>query len=84
MPSAAARDDDDREPRWATLRQASTYSGVPVRRLRDWISAGKLPASRMGPKIITVDLDDVDRLRQPIPTAGHFADDAELDEAAHG
>ncbi len=68
MPSTAAAA-PEREPRWATLREASAYSGVPVPRLRDWISAGLLPATRLGPKIIQVDLGDVDAMRREIQPA---------------
>jgi excisionase family DNA binding protein len=56
-------------PRWAYLPEAETYSGVPRRTLRRWISEGRLPAQRVGPRRIQVDLDDVDRLRAPIPAA---------------
>jgi excisionase family DNA binding protein len=58
------------EPRWASLAQASTYSTIPVKTLRDWISKGRLPAFRVGPRQIRVDLNDIDGLMRRIPTAG--------------
>jgi excisionase family DNA binding protein len=57
------------EPRWAFLKEAEAYSGVPVRTLRDWIARGWLPATRLGPKRIQVDLNDLDALRRELPSA---------------
>jgi excisionase family DNA binding protein len=71
--SAPAR---SRKPRWASLEQAETYSNIPRRTLRRWIAKGWLPAYRLGPRQIQVDLNDVDRLRTPIPSAALDAQDA--------
>jgi excisionase family DNA binding protein len=58
------------QPRWATLKVASEYAGgIPVRTLRDWIAKGLLPAYKIGPRQIQVDLNDVDALRVRIPAA---------------
>jgi excisionase family DNA binding protein len=64
-------------PRWATLAEAAIYSKVPRSTLRRWIAQGLLPAKRLGPRRIQVDLNDLDAMRQPIPTAavGQTADD---------
>lgn len=56
-------------PRWAYLAEAEAYSGVPRRTLRRWIAEGRLPGERVGPRRIQVDLNDLDRLREPIPAA---------------
>lgn len=56
------------EPRWATIAEASTYSGIPESTMRRWIRNGTLPASRLGPRRIQVDLNEVDHLRQPLDT----------------
>jgi excisionase family DNA binding protein len=67
---AAARNRTSREPRWATgLPAASAYAGVAVRTLRDWIAKGWLPAYRIGPRQIQIDLNDIDALRTRIPAA---------------
>lgn len=71
--SVPARSD---EPRWASLKEAEIYSHIPRRTLRHWIAKGWLPAERVGPRLIRVDLDDVDRLRTPIPSARLDAQDA--------
>jgi excisionase family DNA binding protein len=58
-----------RPPRWATLAEAAIYSRVPRSTLRRWIAQGLLPANRLGPRRIQVDLNELDAMRQPIPTA---------------
>ena len=58
-----------REPRWARFNDAADYAGVPVRTLRDWVAKGRLPAYRIGPRQIQVNLNDIDALRVRIPTA---------------
>jgi excisionase family DNA binding protein len=55
--------------RWVYLSEAETYSGIPYGTLRRWISEGRLPAERVGPRRIQVNLDDLDALRAPIPAA---------------
>jgi excisionase family DNA binding protein len=57
------------EPRWATLAQASDYSTIPVKTLRDWASRGRLPLYRFGPRQLRVDLNDIDALVRRVPTA---------------
>jgi excisionase family DNA binding protein len=54
------------EPRWATLAEASEYSHVPEGTLRRWIAEKRLPADRVGPRKIQVDLNELDKLRTPI------------------
>lgn len=56
-------------PRWATMKEAAEYSGFNEVTLRRWISAGRLPAHRLGPRRLMVDLNEIDRLRVPVPTA---------------
>lgn len=53
-------------PRWATIAEASAYSHVPEATLRRWISEKRLPASRLGPRKLQVDLNELDKLRTPI------------------
>ena len=65
----SARVPDDDRPRYAPLAQAAEYAGVPPSTLRDWIRRGEIRGYRMGPRLIQVDLDDVDALRRPIPAA---------------
>ncbi len=41
--------------------------GLSTRMLRHRIAAGQFPAYRQGPRIICLDLADVDRVRVPVP-----------------
>ena len=66
----SARPRSPREPKWVTgLAAASRYADIPIRTLRDWIAKGLLPAYRIGPRQIQIDLNDIDALRVRIPTA---------------
>jgi excisionase family DNA binding protein len=67
MPRAAVARAAESEPRWADLGEAATYSHLSRKTLRRWIDEGLLPATRLGPKIIRIDLNDLDRLRRRIP-----------------
>lgn len=53
-------------PRWASFDEAARYTGISVRTLRDWVAKGHLPAYRIGPKRVQIDLRDVDRLRRQV------------------
>jgi excisionase family DNA binding protein len=53
-------------PRWAPLRQAAEQSGIKYRTLLKWISEGRIQAYRFGPRLLQVDLDDLDALRVPV------------------
>jgi excisionase family DNA binding protein len=54
--------------RWVKLIEAAEYAQIPMRTMRDWIAKGWLPAYRIGPRQIQIDLNDVDALRRRIPT----------------
>lgn len=51
------------------LADAAASCGVYPITIRRWISAGRLPAYRVGPRLLRVDADDVARLARPVPTA---------------
>jgi excisionase family DNA binding protein len=51
------------------LAAAAAYADVSTRTLRRYIAQGRLTGYRVGPRLLKVDLDDVDRLARPIPTA---------------
>lgn len=56
--------------RAARLAVAADEYGVSVKTLRRYIASGRLSGYRMGPRLIVVDLDELERLMKPIPTAG--------------
>lgn len=53
--------------RYATLIEAAEYVGCDQRTIRRYVAAGKLTGYRLGPRLIRVDLNEVDALMQPIP-----------------
>jgi len=56
-------------PEWLSLQQAAHVYGISVDTLRRSITAGQLPASRLGIRLIRVRVTDLDQLFRPIPTA---------------
>ena len=60
-------------PTWLSLQQAATIYGISVDTLRRSISSGKLPASRLGRRLIRVRITDLERLYRPIPAGDELA-----------
>ncbi len=55
--------------RLISISQAAVYLGVTDRTIRNYISAGSLPAKRIqGSRLIRVDQADLDALLRAIPT----------------
>jgi hypothetical protein len=46
---------------------AEKAGGVHPRTVRRWIASGLLAGYRAGPKLLMVDLDELDRVIRPIP-----------------
>lgn len=57
--------------RLTTIANAAVLADCAPRTIRRYIAAGRLTGFRMGPRMIRVDLDELDGLLTPIPTAGH-------------
>jgi excisionase family DNA binding protein len=55
--------------RYESIPSAAARAGVTTRSIRRWIAAGELTAFRMGPRLIRLDADELDRRMQPIPGA---------------
>jgi excisionase family DNA binding protein len=53
-------------PRRVGLREAADYAGVHTHTVRRWIAAGRLRAYRVGPRLIRVDLADLDAIMRPV------------------
>lgn len=49
-----------------SIPNAAEYIGVNPKTIRRWIAAGRLSAYRLGPRLIKVDLDQLDAMLQPI------------------
>ncbi len=54
-----------------TIADAAAYMGCTPRTIRRYIAAGRLTGYRLGARAIRVDLDALDALLTPIPTAGN-------------
>jgi excisionase family DNA binding protein len=54
--------------RIAAIETAATLAGCSPRTIRRYISQGRLSGYRMGPRLIRVDLAEIEALLSPIPT----------------
>lgn len=52
--------------RYETLQSAADRLAVDTRTLRRWIAAGRLEAYRTGPRLLRLDVDEVDALLAPV------------------
>lgn len=53
--------------RWADLEQAAAYFHCSTRTVRRMISRGEITGYRVGPRMVRVDLGELDTLARPIP-----------------
>jgi excisionase family DNA binding protein len=56
-----------------TIKEAAASRRVSERTIRRWIAIGVLPAMRVGPTAIRVDVADLDSITRRIPTASRTA-----------
>lgn len=54
--------------RLASIQQAAEYAAISPKTLRRRVADGSITGYRAGPRLIRVDLNEVDRLLTPIPT----------------
>ncbi|WP_396327823.1 excisionase family DNA-binding protein [Jatrophihabitans lederbergiae] len=59
--------------RLASINHAAEYVGCTTRTIRRRIASGELTGYRFGPRLIRVDLNELDAALRPIPTAGRVA-----------
>lgn len=55
--------------RWASLSLGAEYIGVSEKTLRRLIAGGQITGYRIGKRLLRVDLNELDALASPIPTA---------------
>ncbi|UQB74694.1 helix-turn-helix domain-containing protein [Rhodococcus ruber] len=55
--------------RLATIPQAADEYGVCTKTIRRYIAAGRITGYRFGPRMIRVDLDEIDALLRPMAAA---------------
>jgi excisionase family DNA binding protein len=58
---------DHLKRRLANIAEAADYIGANPRTIRRYIASGRLTGYRVGPRLIRVDLNEVDALLRPIP-----------------
>lgn len=56
--------------RLESIPHAADYLGVSTKTIRRYIAAGRVTGYRTGPRLIRVDLNELDAMLRPIPTAG--------------
>lgn len=57
---------------YLALTQAADLLSCDVATIRRWISQGKIPAYRVGDRLIRIKQDDLDQFIRPIPTINSF------------
>lgn len=58
----------DESAEWMTQKDVARRCHVTVITVRAWITGGRLPAYRVGPKMIRIRRNDVDAMMSPVPT----------------
>lgn len=56
--------------RMSSLPDAAEQFGVSVKTLRRYISAGRITGYRFGPRMLRVDLNELDALLRPLAAGG--------------
>ena len=54
--------------RIASINDAAEYAGVSTKTIRRYIAGGRLTGYRFGPRLIKINLAEVDVLLKPVPT----------------
>lgn len=70
MPTVATSRRKAAPARRVKLSAAAEMYGISVKTLRRRISTGDLTGYRLGNRLILVDLDELEALMRPIPSAG--------------
>ena len=55
--------------RLVSLAAGAAFADVSVRTLRRYIAQGRLTGYRVGPRLVKVDLNELEQLARPIPAA---------------
>lgn len=63
------RNNRPRRHNLVSIAEAADYAGCSVKTIRRRISDGSLIGYRMGPRLIRVDLNELETLLRPIPSA---------------
>jgi excisionase family DNA binding protein len=55
-----------KRPRLGSIQQAADHADVSTKSIRRWIAEGRITAYRVGPRLIRVDLDELEASFRPI------------------
>ena len=55
--------------RLASLKEAAGYADLNTRTLRRYIASGRITGYRVGPKLLKVDLNELDSIVRPVAAA---------------
>ena len=55
--------------RFASIAAAAEYAAVGTKTVRRWIATGELTGYRAGTRIIRIDLNELDAMLRPMPSA---------------
>jgi hypothetical protein len=55
--------------RLVSLAAGAAFADVSIRTLRRYIAQGRLTGYRIGPRLVKVDLNELEQLARPIPAA---------------
>lgn len=55
-----------RRPELVSIRAAADYCDVDPRSIRRWVASGRLNALRVGPRLIKIDVAELDKVMQPV------------------
>jgi excisionase family DNA binding protein len=56
--------------RYASLSAAADYLGVNEKTIRRHIAVGRITGYRLGNRLIRIDLNELDQVMRPLPSAG--------------
>jgi excisionase family DNA binding protein len=70
----ALRRENKTKPDYAPIPVAASQVKVSPRTIRRMIARGELTGYRLGPRILRVDLNELEALLRPIPSAGPTRD----------
>lgn len=60
--------------RLGSVADAAAYADLSPRTIRRYVAEGRLTGYRVGPRLVKVDLAELDAIVRPIPTASRPSD----------
>lgn len=72
LPRAALLRNSPSGRRLVSIADAAAYADVHPATIRRYISSGRLAGYRVGPRLVKIDLVELDDLARPIPTAAEY------------